>query len=321
VDKFHGLFFLKKSDVSQEERKMQTITPETTGPPEIGTHKALSPAPPQAQLPPYRLASRLSHANTTMIKVGNTEVGGDRFTVIAGPCSIESREQMLDAAFAVKSAGANLLRGGAFKPRSSPYSFQGLAEEGLKFLREAGDISGLPVVTEVMDTADVDLVESYTDILQIGSRNCQNFSLLKRVGSCRKPVLLKRGLMTTLDEFLMSAEYILAAGNPWVIMCERGIRTFETATRNTLDLSAIPILKDRSHLPVVVDPSHAVGVGRYVSPLAKAAMAVGADGIMVEVHPRPDEALCDGDQSLTPSVFNLMMQDLRPMASVFHRSM
>lgn len=298
---------------------MQAVTPETMGLPESRMADPSSPPAPKVQLPPYRLASRQTSPNTTQIKVGDTEFGGESFAVIAGPCSVENREQMLDAAMAVKAAGANVLRGGAFKPRSSPYSFQGLAEEGLKLLREAGDIAGLPVVTEVMDTADVCLVEEHADVIQIGSRNCQNFSLLKRVGACRKPVLLKRGLMTTLDEFLMSAEYILASGNPWVILCERGIRTFETATRNTLDLSAIPILKERCHLPVVVDPSHAVGVGKYVNPLAKAAMAVGADGIMVEVHPRPEEALCDGDQSLTPMVFTRMMEDLRPMAPVFQR--
>lgn len=291
---------------------MQVLSTERNPVPEMQT--------PAVKLPPYKLASRLSSPNTTTIKVGDVEIGEDRFVVIAGPCSVESQEQMLAAADAVKASGAGILRGGAFKPRSSPYSFQGLAEEGLKLLRQAGDRVGMPVVTEVMDTAEVSMVESYADILQIGSRNCQNFSLLKRVGECKKPVLLKRGLMTTLDEFLMSAEYILASGNPRVILCERGIRTFETATRNTLDISAAPILKERSHLPVVVDPSHAVGSGKYVTPLVKAALAVGADGVMVEVHPHPEQALCDGDQSLDPVIFHQMMDDLRPMASMFRRS-
>ncbi len=292
---------------------MQVLSTETNTLPEMQT--------PAVKLPPYKLASRLSTPKTTTIRVGDVEIGEDRFVVIAGPCSVESQEQMLAAADAVKASGAAILRGGAFKPRSSPYSFQGLAEEGLKLLRQAGDRVGMPVVTEVMDTAEVSMVESYADILQIGSRNCQNFSLLKRVGQCQKPVLLKRGLMTTLDEFLMSAEYILASGNPRVILCERGIRTFETATRNTLDISAAPILKERSHLPVVVDPSHAVGAGKYVTPLVKAALAVGADGVMVEVHPHPEQALCDGDQSLDPVIFHRMMDDLRPMATMFRREL
>ncbi len=273
----------------------------------------------QVKLPPYRLASRLSHEDATLITVGDVVIGGESFVVIAGPCSVENEHQMLDTALVVKEAGASVLRGGAFKPRSSPYSFQGLEEEGLKLLEKARNLTGLPIVTEVMDSGDIPLVEAYADILQVGARNVQNFSLLKKLGKVKKPVLLKRGLMTTLDEFLMSAEYILASGNDRVILCERGIRTFETATRNTLDLSAVPVLKERTHLPVIVDPSHAVGNARYVAPLAKAAMAVGADGIMVEVHCRPEDALCDGDQSLRPDVFRELMSELRIMMPVLKR--
>ncbi len=271
------------------------------------------------KLPPYKLASRLTRPAATLVSVGEVVVGGPQFIVIAGPCSVESRDQVISTAESVAKHGAHILRGGAFKPRSSPYSFQGLEEAGLKLLDEARRATGLPVVTEVMDSEDIPLVESYADILQVGSRNSQNFSLLKRLGRARKPVLLKRGLMTTLDEFLMSAEYILAAGNDRVIMCERGIRTFETATRNTLDLSAIPILKERTHLPIIVDPSHAVGVARYVEPLARAALAVGADGIMVEVHSDPAHALCDGEQSLTPEVFGHLTEELRTMVHLFGR--
>lgn len=271
------------------------------------------------KLPPYRLASRLSRPDSTIIPVGNTTVGGPLFTVIAGPCSVESEEQLVSTASKVKEAGATVLRGGAFKPRTSPYSFQGLEEEGLRLLDLARKATGLPIVTEVMDSEDLQLVASYADIVQVGTRNSQNFSLLKKLGKIQKPVLLKRGLMTTLDEFLMSSEYILASGNDQVILCERGIRTFETATRNTLDLSAIPILKERTHLPVIVDPSHAVGQWRYVSPLAKAAMAVGADGIMVEVHCHPEEALCDGAQSLNPEQFHVLMGHLRSMAAFCDR--
>jgi 3-deoxy-7-phosphoheptulonate synthase len=274
---------------------------------------------PEVKLPPYRMASRLTRPDSTVISVGDVVIGGPKFVVIAGPCSVESHEQLLSTAERVKQSGAALLRGGAFKPRSSPYSFQGMAEEGLKLLSLASKATGLPVVTEVMDTPDIPLVESYADVLQVGSRNSQNFSLLKQLGKAKKPVLLKRGLMTTLDEFLMSAEYILASGNEQVILCERGIRTFETATRNTLDLSAVPILKERTHLPVIVDPSHAVGDARFVGPLAKGALAVGADGLMIEVHVDPQHALCDGDQSLTPEVFEQLMSDLRPMAPMFHR--
>jgi 3-deoxy-7-phosphoheptulonate synthase len=275
---------------------------------------------PAVKLPPYRLASRYSQLADSIVTVGNATIGGSHFAVIAGPCSVESEEQLVTTARYVKASGAGLLRGGAFKPRSSPYSFQGLAEEGLKLLARAREATGLPIVTEIMDTAEIDLVASYADVLQVGSRNCQNFSLLKRLGKIDKPILLKRGLMTTLEEFLMSAEYILASGNEQVILCERGIRTFETATRNTLDLSAVPALKERSHLPVIVDPSHAAGHAQYVCPLVKAALAVGADGIMVEVHHQPEKAWCDGEQSLNPVEFDKLMTGLKPLAPLFGRT-
>lgn len=272
----------------------------------------VSPSTMEPRRPPTRkgFISRDYQSEDTVVKVGEATIGGGSFAVIAGPCSVESLQQLVDTAFAVKEAGAVVLRGGAFKPRTSPYSFQGLGEEGLKLLALAREMTGMPVVTEVMDTADVDLVEDYADALQVGARNVQNFSLLKKVGKCRKPVILKRGMMTTIDEFLSSAEYILAAGNCQVIMCERGIRTFETATRNTLDLSAVCVLKERTHLPVIVDPSHAVGLRRFVKPLSHAAMVVGADGIMVEVHCSPETALCDGDQSLRPEDFCDLMKNL-----------
>ena len=236
--------------------------------------------------------------------------------IIAGPCSIENEEQMMSTAKAVKAAGATMLRGGAFKPRTSPYAFQGLGVEGLKLLRKAGQAVKLPTVTEIMNPADLEVVEDYADVLQIGARNCQNFSLLKEVGRSKKPVFLKRGMSVTIEEFLMSAEYILAGGNKNVILCERGIRTFETATRNTLDLSAIPVLKERTHLPVVVDPSHATGVWRYVIPMARAAVAAGADGVMVEVHPHPDKAYSDGPQQLKFHDFAKMMDELRGYAKL-----
>ena len=280
------------------------------------------PAQPKLQkLPPYRLASRMSRPEATLVNVLDAEIGGNSFSVIAGPCSVESPDQLFSTARSVKESGATILRGGAFKPRSSPYSFQGLEVEGLELLSMAREMTGLPVVTEIMDAGDISLIESFADILQVGSRNSQNFSLLKRLGKASKPVLLKRGFMTTLDEFLMSAEYILSSGNEQVILCERGIRTFETATRNTLDLSAVPILKDRTHLPVIVDPSHALGTARFVNPMARAALAAGADGIMVEVHVDPEHALCDGDQSLTPSLFNSLMNDLRQIAPLFERQL
>ena len=271
--------------------------------------------------PRCNLVSREARQEDTVVKVGDVTIGGPRFAVIAGPCSVESAEQMLKTAEAVKSAGACVLRGGAFKPRTSPYSFQGMGEEGLQLLAMARRMTGLPIVTEVMDSSDIPLVEAYADMIQVGARNVQNFSLLKKLGRVERPILLKRGLMTTVEEFLMSAEYILASGNPQVVLCERGIRTFETATRNTLDLSAVCVLKERTHLPVIVDPSHAVGHRRFVAPMARGAMAVGADGVMVEVHCSPETALCDGDQSLTPAEFAGMMAELTLMGGPLHRQM
>ncbi len=261
-------------------------------------------------LKPYKLAGREFHENPTVIQVGEARIGGGEFTVMAGPCSVESEEQLTECGYVVKKAGAKILRGGAFKPRTSPYSFQGLEEEGLKLLKKVGEKVGMPVVTEVMNTIDVDMVEQYSDILQIGARNVQNFALLKKVGHCRKPVLLKRGMMTTIEELLMSAEYILSEGNEEVILCERGIRTFETTTRNTLDISAAPVLKELTHLPVIIDPSHASGHARYVIPLTRAAVAVGADGVIVEVHPEPEKALVDGPQSLRPEQFYRLMDEV-----------
>ncbi|MEE8110712.1 MAG: 3-deoxy-7-phosphoheptulonate synthase, partial [bacterium] len=263
-------------------------------------------------LKPYKLASSQVHPERSVINVNGTPVGGGKVGIIAGPCSVESRDQILEIAGLIKEAGATMLRGGAFKPRTSPYSFQGLGEEGLKYLAEAREETGLPIVTEVMNPEDVDLVERYADVFQIGARNVQNFPLLRRVGMVAKPVFLKRGMMTTLEEFLMSAEYILSGGNPNVILCERGIRTFETATRNTLDISAVPVLQSETHLPVFVDPSHASGNWRLVNALSKAAIAVGADGLMVEVHANPAEALSDGGQSLKPKKFAQLMKELIP---------
>ena len=259
-------------------------------------------------LKPYKLAARELHPAGTTVSVGGARVGGGEFLAVAGPCTVESRARLEEIARAVKSAGAGALRGGAFKPRTSPYSFQGLGEEGLKYLREVGDAEGLPVVTEVRDLRHVELVGRYADCFQIGARNMQNFDLLTEVGKARKPVLLKRGLSATIKELLMSAEYILAEGNHEVILCERGIRTFETATRATLDVSAIGVLKAESHLPVMVDPSHAAGRADLVESLALAAVAAGADGIIVEVHPKPEEAVCDGEQALLPAKFAEMMK-------------
>ncbi len=262
-------------------------------------------------LKPYKLAGREFQAKDTVIQVGDVRIGGPGFTVIAGPCSVESEEQMLECGYVAKKAGAKILRGGAFKPRTSPYSFQGMEEEGLKLLKMVGEKTGMPVVTEVMNTTDVDMIEEYSDILQVGARNVQNFALLKRVGQCKKPVLLKRGLMTTIEELLMSAEYILSSGNAQVILCERGIRTFETATRNTLDISAVPVLKELTHLPVIIDPSHAAGHAKYIIPLTRAAVAVGADGVIVEIHPEPEKAVCDGPQSLRPEQFYRLMDEVK----------
>lgn len=263
-------------------------------------------------LQPFKLVSREVRKQKTVIKIGDVCIGDGGFVVMAGPCSVEGREQVLTTAEAVVKAGAQILRGGAYKPRTSPYDFQGMAEEGLKLLAEARERTGLKVITEVLDTEDVSLVEEYADILQVGARNMQNFALLKRLGEVKKPVMLKRGLSATIKEFLLSAEYIVTHGNPHVILCERGIRTFETATRNTLDLAAVPLLAELTHLPVVVDPSHGTGKRSLVRPLAKASVAVGADGLMAEVHPKPEEAWSDGPQSLRPEEFSVMMRELQP---------
>jgi len=271
-------------------------------------------------LKPYKLTSRETISSNSIIKVGNTKIGGSHITVMAGPCSVEGEDQIIKVAKAVKEAGANILRGGAFKPRTSPYSFQGMAEEGLKLLALAREETGLPIITEVLNPRELDLIYKYTDILQIGARNMQNFSLLKEVGKMDKPVLLKRGLSGTIDEWLMSAEYILSEGNREVILCERGIRTFETATRNTLDLSAIPVVKEKTHLPVIVDPSHGTGYWQYVSDLAKAGVAVGADGLMIEVHDKPEVAFSDGAQSLKPKRFAKLMDELRPIAKAIGKT-
>jgi 3-deoxy-7-phosphoheptulonate synthase len=270
-------------------------------------------------LKPFKLASRDFRKENTCIKVGSAEIGGTRIAVIAGPCAVENKTLMIEIAKGVKEAGANFLRGGAFKPRTSPYAFQGLEEEGLRYLVEARERTGLPIVTEVMDGRDIEMIAKYADVLQIGARNMQNFRLLKEVGLQRKPVLLKRGISATIKEWLMSAEYILAAGNHQVILCERGIRTYETATRNTLDLSAIPVVKQMTHLPIIVDPSHAVGKWDLVAPMAKAAIAAGADGLLIEVHANPEEALCDGEQSLKPKAFKQLMEELRPIAHAVGR--
>ena len=271
-------------------------------------------------LQPFKLASREVHPENTQVRVNDVVIGGPRIVVMAGPCSVESREQLMEVATRAKTAGAALLRGGAFKPRTSPYAFQGLEEEGLKLLAEARKQTGLPVVTEVMEPEKVEVVAEHSDILQIGARNVQNFPLLKRVADCGKPVLLKRGMATSVQEFLLSAEYILSGGNPNVILCERGIRTFETATRFTLDLNAIPVIKKLSHLPVVVDPSHGTGHWEYVAPMAKAAVACGADGLIIEVHNKPEEALSDGPQSLKPDRFDQLMKELKPLAQAVGRT-
>ena len=252
---------------------------------------------------PFKQANRKFHPNDTIVKIGNVKIGGGHFAVIAGPCSIETEDQIIECATAVKNSGANILRGGAFKPRTSPYAFQGLKDEGIHLLLKAKEATGLPIITEIMNTRALDLFAD-VDIIQVGARNMQNFDLLQELGKTKKPILLKRGLANTLQELLMSAEYIMSEGNENVILCERGIRSFETYTRNTLDLSAVPVLHELTHLPVVVDPSHATGKSRLVPPMAAAAVAAGADGIMVEVHNNPSCALCDGAQSLTPAQFD-----------------
>lgn len=273
-------------------------------------------------LQPYKLASKEVKREVSTIQVSSTvAIGGKEIIIMAGPCSVEGEEQIIETAVAVRNAGAQMLRGGAYKPRTSPYSFQGLEEEGLQLLAKAREVSGLPFVTEVVNPETVDLVADYADMLQIGARNAQNFALLKKVGQTRKPVLLKRGMSMTIQEFLMSAEYIMSEGNQAVVLCERGIRTFETATRNTLDLSVIPVLKGKTHLPVIADPSHGTGNYHYVAAMAFAAVAAGADGLMIEVHSDPEHASSDGPQSLKPAKFAQMMQKLKLFAEAAERSL
>jgi 3-deoxy-7-phosphoheptulonate synthase len=267
----------------------------------------------------YKLVSREVKPEDTVVSVGGVPIGGPELAVVAGPCAVESREQILTVARAVKAAGAQLLRGGAYKPRTSPYSFQGLGEEGLRLLAEAREATGLPVITEALDSESMDLVERHADAIQIGARNMQNFSLLKRAGRARKPVILKRGMSATLEELLMSAEYILAEGNYQVVLCERGVRTFSDHSRNTLDLAVVPAVKRMSHLPILVDPSHGTGRREKVAPLSRAAAAVGADGVMIEVHHDPNRALSDGPQSITPDMFEELMRELRQIAPVIGR--
>ncbi|MBN1246419.1 MAG: 3-deoxy-7-phosphoheptulonate synthase [Anaerolineae bacterium] len=271
-------------------------------------------------LRPFKLASREFHPQDTVFPINGVSIGGDQIVVMAGPCAVESEEQVMETAKAVKAAGAHVLRGGAFKPRTSPYSFQGLGEQGLKLLAKAREITGLPIITEVMAPEQVPLVTMYADILQIGARSMQNYALLHAVGESQRPVMLKRGMMSTIEELLMSAEYILSHGNNRVMLCERGIRTFETYTRNTLDISAVPLLKQLSHLPVVVDPSHGTGKWELVAPVARAAVAAGADGLIIEVHPNPEQAMSDGAQSLKPARFEDLMRSLQQIAAAIGRS-
>ncbi|WP_029545050.1 3-deoxy-7-phosphoheptulonate synthase [Selenomonas sp. AB3002] len=268
----------------------------------------------------YKLVSREFHPENSVVDVDGVKVGGEQLVVMAGPCSVESLEQLREAAQAVKAGGAQFLRGGAFKPRTSPYDFQGLAEDGLKLLRQVADENGLKVVTEIVDKDDIELVGQYADLYQVGARNMQNFQLLKALGRAKKPVMLKRGLSATISEWLNAAEYIAAGGNENIILCERGIRTYETYTRNTLDLSAVAAVKELSHLPIIVDPSHGTGRWQMVQPMARAAVAAGADGLIIEVHPHPEIALSDGDQSLTPKKFNVLMSDLERIAAVMGRT-
>jgi 3-deoxy-7-phosphoheptulonate synthase len=269
---------------------------------------------------PYKLASRAFKPDGTIVAIDDVRVGGDEVIVMAGPCSVETEEQIFTSAAAVRRAGAKILRGGAFKPRSSPYSFQGLGEDGLKLLRAAANKESLKVVSEVMDVSQIDVVGKYSDIYQVGARNMQNFTLLRELGKTRKPVLLKRGIAATIEEWLLSAEYLLAGGNSDVILCERGIRTFESYTRNTLDISAIPVVKKLSHLPIVADPSHGTGRRDKVAPMARAAVAAGADGLVIEVHHNPDRALSDGAQSMYPAQFDRLMAELRIIAPAIGRS-
>jgi len=271
-------------------------------------------------LKPYKLASRETKEKDTVIDVNGIKIGGKEIIVMAGPCSIESEERTIEIAKAVKKSGAKFLRGGAFKPRTSPYSFQGLGEDALKMMKKAKEITGLNIITEVMDTADVDLITKYADIVQVGARNSQNFQLLKKLGKCGKPILLKRAISGTIQELLMSAEYILAHGNPNVILCERGIRTFETSTRNTTDINAIPLLKQLTHLPVMLDPSHSTGNYSLVRPIARAGIAAGADGLIVEVHPNPEEAYSDGKQSLIFENFDKLISECSAVAKAINRN-
>jgi len=270
---------------------------------------------------PYKRANRMFHPEDTVVDVGGVKVGGKKLVVMAGPCSIETDDQMNEVASSVKASGAGILRGGAFKPRTSPYSFQGLAEKGLNMLENAGKNNGLPIVTEIMSADKIDEFVDKVDLIQVGARNMQNFSLLKELGKTRVPILLKRGMSATIEEWLMAAEYIMSEGNENVILCERGIRTFETYTRNTLDLSSVLAVKKKSHLPVIVDPSHASGMWWMVEPLAKAAVAVGADGLMIEVHNDPENAWCDGAQSLKPQKFEHLMSDLKNIANIVGREL
>ena len=270
---------------------------------------------------PFKKANRLFHPDNSIIKVANSEIGGNKIAMIAGPCSVESEEQLTFVAEEVKKLGANFLRGGAFKPRTSPYSFQGLKYDGLELLKIAREKTGLPIVTEIMSPYDIEIFERDVDVIQVGARNMQNFDLLNELGKTTKPILLKRGLSATIEEWLMSAEYIMAGGNENVILCERGIRTFETYTRNTLDLSAIPAVKKLSHLPVIVDPSHATGKRFMISPLAKAAIAVGADGLIIEVHNNPEKALCDGPQSIKPDHYETLVKELKAIAAAVGREL
>ena len=265
---------------------------------------------------PYKLANRAFHPEDTIVDVSGVKIGGNHMAMIAGPCSVESEEQVIEIAKAAKASGANILRGGAFKPRTSPYSFQGMGLEGLEILCKAREVTGLPICTELMSAEYLDIFDEKVDLIQIGARNMQNFDLLKKLGQTKRPILLKRGLNATFEEWVMSAEYIMAAGNPNVIFCERGIRTFETYTRNTLDLQAIPVMKRRSHLPIIVDPSHAGGKWWLVEPMAKAAVACGADGLMIEVHNNPECALCDGGQSLKPEKYDRMMKEIEGILRV-----
>jgi len=270
---------------------------------------------------PYKMSSKKFKPEGTIIKIGDVEVGGNRIAMIAGPCAVESEEQFLTIAKDVKAAGADILRGSAFKPRTSPYEFQGLGEEGLKIMKKVKQLTCMPIETEVMDTRDVEMVAEYVDVLRVGARNMHNFDLLKEVGKTNKPIILKRGMSATIKELMLASEYIMKEGNHQIILCERGIRTFETATRNTLDISAVPVLKEETHLPVIIDPSHAAGNRKYVPSMCKAAIAAGADGIIVEVHHEPEKALCDGPQSLTTQQFAELMPQLKAIAEAVGRTL